>query len=174
MFRFQHSVVTKASSELAWEIFSNVHRWNSFANIYGRVEWREGPPWQPGSRLDIEILRPVPTTIEHVITSCVPSKRLGWIDHALGVAMAQWVNFEPHKSGGTRVHTWGDLVHSGVSIKGRTVEHWSPASPRLGTGISVALAMRWFRAQLQTLSRSPAPIFSRLDWLRSRKTAATR
>jgi hypothetical protein len=137
MFRFQHSVVTKASPELAWEIFSNLHRWNNFANIYGRLEWREGAPWQPGSRLDIEILRPVHTVIEHVITSCVPAKRLGWIDHAMGVAMAQWVNFEPHKSGGTRIHTWGDLVHSGVSIGGR------PGAPRL-----------------RTLSPRPAPIFS--------------
>ena len=122
MFRFQHAVVTKASADLAWEVFSNVHHWNSFANIYGRVEWREGPPWQAGSRLNIEIVRPVHTVIEHVITSCVPSRRLGWIDHAMGVAMAQWVNFEPDKSGGTRVHTWGDLVHSGVTIGGRGVE----------------------------------------------------
>jgi len=122
MFRFQHAVVTKASPELAWEIFSNLRRWNDFANIYGRLEWREGAPWQPGSRLDIEILRPVHIVIEHVITSCVPAKRLGWIDHAMGVAMAQWVNFEPHKSGGTRIYTWGDLVHSGVNIEGRSVE----------------------------------------------------
>jgi hypothetical protein len=122
MFRFQHSVVTMANPELAWEVFSNMRRWNSFANIYGRLEWREGAPWQPGSRLEIEILRPARTIIEHVITSCVPAKRLGWIDHALGVALAQWVHFDPHKSGGTRVHTWGDLVHSGVTIGGRSAE----------------------------------------------------
>jgi hypothetical protein len=122
MFRFQHSIVTLASPELAWEVFSNLRRWNSFANIYGRIEWREGPPWQPGSRLEIEILRPAQTIIEHVITSCVPAKRLGWIDHAMGAAMAQWVTFDLQKSGGTRVHTWGDLVHSGVNIEGRSAE----------------------------------------------------
>jgi hypothetical protein len=122
MFRFQHSVVTKASPELAWEVFSNMRRWNTFANIYGRVEWREGPPWNPGSRLEIEILRPVHTTVDHVITSCVPARRLGWIDHAIGVAFAQWLTFEPDKSGGTRIHTWGDLAHSGVEIAGRSVE----------------------------------------------------
>lgn len=122
MFRFQHSVVTKASPELAWEVFSNLQRWNSFANVYGRLEWREGAPWRPGSRLEIEILKPVHTTIEHVITSCVPAKRLGWIDHAMGAALAQWLTFEPHKSGGTRIHTWGDLVHSNVSIEGQSAE----------------------------------------------------
>ena len=122
MFRFQHSVVTKASADLAWEVFSNLRRWNSFANVYGRLEWREGAPWKPGSRLEIEILRPVHTTIDHVITSCVPGKRLGWIDHAMGVALAQWLTFEPHKTGGTRVHTWDDLVHSNVTVEGRSVE----------------------------------------------------
>jgi len=90
--------------------------------VYGRLEWREGAPWKPGSRLEIEILRPVHTTIDHVITSCVPGKRLGWIDHAMGVALAQWLTFEPHKTGGTRVHTWGDLVHSNVTVEGRSVE----------------------------------------------------
>ena len=71
---------------------------------------------------EIEILRPVHTIIDHVITSCVPAKRLGWIDHAMGVAMAQWLTFEAHKTGGTRIHTWGDLVHSNVTIEGRSVE----------------------------------------------------
>jgi len=122
MFRFQHSVVTKAGPDLAWKVFSNLHRWNSFANVYGRLEWSEGAPWKPGSRLEIEILRPVRTTIDHVLTSCVPAKRLGWIDHAMGAALAQWLTFEPHNSGGTRIHTWGDLVHSNVSIDGRSVE----------------------------------------------------
>ena len=122
MFRFQHAVVTKASPELAWEVFSNFRKWNNFANVYGRIEWSEGAPWRPGSRMEIEILRPVRTTIEHVITSCAPAKRLGWIDHAIGAAIAQWVTFEPQKSGGTRIHTWGDLVHSGVTIEGRPVE----------------------------------------------------
>jgi len=49
MFRFQHAVVTKASPELAWEIFSNLRRWNDFANIYGRLEWREGARGNPAA-----------------------------------------------------------------------------------------------------------------------------
>jgi len=123
MFRFQYSVVTKANPNLAWEVFSNLRLWNSFANVYGRLEWREGAPWKAGSRLEIEILRPVHTTIDHVITSCVPPRRLGWIDHAMGAAAAQWLTFEPYKGGGTRIHTWGDLVHTNLTIDGHSVEH---------------------------------------------------
>src|SRR5262249_27622524 len=107
---------------LAWQVFSDYHRWNSFANIYGQIHWREGSPWQPGSRLEIELLRPFHATIDHVITSCVPGRRVGWIDHTLGAAMAQWVSFEDHVSGGTRVHTWGDLIHSGLAASGHPAE----------------------------------------------------
>jgi len=47
---------------------------------------------------------------------------VGWIDHSLGVVLAQWVSFEERPGRGTRVHTWGDIVHSGVKIAGRTAE----------------------------------------------------
>lgn len=123
MFRFQHSVVTKAEPGLVWEIFSDFSRWNLFARIYGDIAWREGRPWEPGSRLEIEILKPVRARLDHVITSCTPARRVGWIDHALGVAMAQWVNFDAAPEGGTRIHTWGDMIHSGRPIAGHTAEN---------------------------------------------------
>ena len=122
MFRFQYSVLTKAEPGLCWDIFSDFSRWNSFAKVYGSIEWREGVPWHAGSRLEIEILRPFESRIEHVITSCTPGHRVGWIDHAMGAAMAQWVTFEGMEKGGTRIHTWGDLVHSGRPIAGRQAE----------------------------------------------------
>jgi len=90
MFRFQYGVTTKASQTLAWGVFSNWRRWNEFANIYGQVEWREGRPWEAGSRLEIEVLEPVRAVISHVITNCQPAHRVGWIDHSLGVVLAQW------------------------------------------------------------------------------------
>lgn len=122
MSRFEYSVTTKASSSLAWLVFSDWHRWNTFANVYGEIRWRDGDPWEPGSRLQIEILRPVNAVIDHVITTCVPGKKVGWIDHAIGVAMAQWVTFEERPQEGTVIHTWGEVMHAGINIAGRTVE----------------------------------------------------
>jgi len=72
--------------------------------------------------MEIELLHPVNVVIDHVIASCTPGERVGWIDHAVGVAMGQWLTFEG-RAEGTRVHTWGDIVHSGVTIAGRKVEH---------------------------------------------------
>jgi hypothetical protein len=122
MFRFQYSVSTKAQPRVCWDIFSDCARWNTFAGIYGNIAWTEGRPWEPGSRLQIEVLRPFHAKIEHAITSCVPGKRVGWIDHAMGAALAQWVTFEGLPQGGCRIHTWGDLVHSGRLIAGRKAE----------------------------------------------------
>jgi hypothetical protein len=122
MFRFQYGVTTKASRERAWEIFSDWRRWNEFADIYGQIHWREGQPWEAGSRLEIEVVQPVNTVVRHVITNCQPARKVGWIDHSLGIVLAQWVSFEEAAGGGTRVHTWGDIVHSGVKIAGQTAE----------------------------------------------------
>jgi hypothetical protein len=122
MSKFEYSVITKASPSLAWFVFSDTHRWNTFANVYGEVRWIEGIPWESGSRLKIELLRPVYAVIDHVITTCVPGKKVGWIDHALGVALAQWVTFEERPLIGTIVRTWGEVIHSGITIGGRTVE----------------------------------------------------
>ena len=122
MFRFQYSVSTKAEPSLCWDIFSDCSRWNTFTDIYGDILWIEGQPWEAGSRLEIEVLRPFHGKIEHVITSCVPGKRVGWIDHAMGAALAQWVMLEPLPQGGCRIHTWGDLVHSGRLIADRSAE----------------------------------------------------
>src|SRR6266566_6715248 len=107
MFRFQYGVTTKASRKLTWEVFSNWRRWNEFANVSGDMNWREGRPWEAGSRLDIEVLDPVKTVVSHVITNCQPGHKVGWIDHALGVVLAQWVSFEEQPRNGTRVHTLG-------------------------------------------------------------------
>src|SRR5260370_31571353 len=96
MFRFQYCVTTKASRKLAWEVFSNWRRWNEFANIYGEVAWREGKPWEAGSRLDIDVLEPVKTGVSHVITNCQPAHKVERINYALGVRWAQWVRVAGH------------------------------------------------------------------------------
>lgn len=122
MSKFEYTITTKASPALAWFVFSDLHRWNNFANVYGELRWRDGNPWEPGSRLQIELLRPVNAVIDHVITTCVPGKKVGWIDHAIGVALAQWVTFEERPFEGTRIRTWGEVIHGGITIGGRTVE----------------------------------------------------
>jgi hypothetical protein len=106
----EYTVFTKASPSLAWKLFSDFHLWPQFCNIYGNIRWSKGQPWTPGSRLQIEIVRPVKTTVDHVITVCAPGEHVAWIDHTLGNTMEQWVTFEPLPDGKTRVHTWAEIA----------------------------------------------------------------
>jgi hypothetical protein len=121
MYQFRYSVTTKADRSRAWEIYTDPENWRSFANIYGSMKWTKGEPWQAGSKLEIQILRPVEVVIEHTIVVCNPGKMIGWIDRALGITISQWVNFEegPH---GTHVRTQGEIFSHGMKIGGRSVE----------------------------------------------------
>jgi len=121
MHHFEYVVTTKASPALAWKVYSDWKMWPKFANVYGEVEWSEGRPWEVGSRLDIEVLQPVRTVIDHLIILCDPRRELGWIDRAMGVTLGQWVEFEALPGGGTRVTTWGDVAPGDAVINGRTV-----------------------------------------------------
>ena len=107
--RFEYSVVTKATPAVAWRIFSNCDLWPQFSDAYKEILWTKGQPWQKGSRLTIHAIKPISVTLDHVITDCVPGVKVGWIDHALGTTMEQWVFFRPHPEG-TLVHTWGELT----------------------------------------------------------------
>jgi hypothetical protein len=122
MYRFQYSVCTNASRSLAWEVFSDWHRWSSFANIYGELRWQEGQPWEIGSRMQIEVLRPARTMVDHLIISCSPGQEVGWIDRGFGITLGQWVRFEEIGTLQTRVKTWGEIAPSGVLVAGSPIE----------------------------------------------------
>jgi len=125
-------IETKASPELAWDIFSDLTLWPQFSDQFGQLQWIAGEPWQKGSRLRIEILHPVHIHVDHLITVCVPAKRLGWIDRAIGTTLEQWAYFEPLNGGGTRVHTWGEFTGIARLVAGQPIlkvirhftEHW--------------------------------------------------
>jgi hypothetical protein len=117
--RIEYSRSTKADCALAWGIFSDCARWHHFSDAYRSIVWR-GAPWVPGSRLQIEIVRPVVATQDRVITLCEPPRCVAWINHVLGYTMEQWVLFDPEKEGGTRVSTWIEIT--GVDVDGQDVE----------------------------------------------------
>ncbi len=121
MHHFHYTVKTHATPALAWDVFSNWNLWRKFASVYGEMNWSEGKPWEVGSRMQIEILRPVKTVIDHLLICCVPGRELGFIARCLGMTMSQWVEFDALSSGGTQVHTWGELASSDLKIGGCTV-----------------------------------------------------
>jgi hypothetical protein len=118
MVRVEFSAATRAGRALAWQVFSDWRRWQRFSDFYGDIRWLTGRPWSVGSRLRIELVRPVKTTVDHVITVCSPGECVAWIDHALGNTMEQWVILEPREDGGTSVQTWAEVAGWASTIAG--------------------------------------------------------
>lgn len=108
--RLEYTDVTRANSRLAWKVFSDFRRWRRFSDIYGDIRWLSGKPWKPGSRMRIEVLKPVKSSVDHVITVSRPAECVAWIDHFLGNTMEQWVTFTPQSDGTTAVHTWAEVT----------------------------------------------------------------
>jgi hypothetical protein len=103
-------------------VFSDWQRWRQFSDIYKDIRWIKGQPWQTGSRMKIEIQRPLHTTVDHVIIACSPSEHVAWIDHTMGNTMEQWVLFEPYPEGGTRVYTWAEFTGLTNALDGRPMK----------------------------------------------------
>lgn len=120
--RFEYAIITNASPTVAWQVFSDWNLWPKFSDHYGDIRWTKGEPWQEGSRLSIKAIKPVSVTLDHVITLCVPGEKVAWIDHALGTTMEQWVFFESHPDGGTRVRTWAEFTGLIPLIAGRRIK----------------------------------------------------
>ncbi len=118
MLRVEYTATTRADHAMAWKLFSDFRLWRKFSDFYGDIRWIAGTPWSVGSRLRIDLVRPVQTTVDHVITVCRPGECVAWIDHALGDTMEQWVVFEPQPGGGTSVHTWAEVAGPTTEVGG--------------------------------------------------------
>ena len=121
MVRVEYAAVTRADPAIAWKVFTDWGRWPRFSDVYGEIRWLSGTPWKVGSRLRIELVRPVTATVDHVITVCSPPECVAWIDHALGDTMEQWVVFEALTGGGTRVRTWAEVAGPTTEVDGHPV-----------------------------------------------------
>lgn len=113
--RVEYTDVTRADRGTVWKVFSDFRHWRKFSDIYGDIRWLRGAPWRAGSRMRITLVKPVKTTVDHVITVSRPAECVAWIDHFLGNTMEQWVSFNPQPDGATSVHTWAELT--GVTPK---------------------------------------------------------
>lgn len=118
--RLEHSVFTVADRLLAWNIFADWKNWHRISNRYQSIQWY-GAPWHHGSRLHVEILRPLRAKVDRVIMGCIPAQCVTWINHVLGYTMEQWVQFDAISGGGTKIFTWVEFTGPSALVQGRAV-----------------------------------------------------
>lgn len=56
-----------------------------------------------------------------MITVGTPPRCVAWINHVFGYTLEQWVLFDPHPGGGTRVSTSIEIVGKALSVEGQDV-----------------------------------------------------
>ncbi len=112
---FEHRFLIKSSRAVCWSIFTDWENWNSFVDVYGNLSWN-GKPWAVGSRLKIELVQPIHAHIDHVIIGFEEGRKIGWLDHSLGVTMEQWITFTESSPNLTALHTWGEFVGTPSSL----------------------------------------------------------
>jgi hypothetical protein len=114
--RIEFTVHSRANPALCWSVFTDWERWNAFVpGTYRKIEWTKGTPWALGSRVRMEMLKPVEFSTECVIVGSSPPNRMGWIHHEMENMVEQWVSFQAAKGGGTNISVW-------LEINGRTLE----------------------------------------------------
>jgi hypothetical protein len=120
--RIEFTIYTSATPKLCWEVFTDWQNWNSFVpGTYKAIEWTKGEPWAVGSRVQMEMIRPVEFSTECVIIGSSPPSKIGWIHHEMENMVEQWVSFLPDDAGGSDISVWMEINGHTLEIGGRNI-----------------------------------------------------
>jgi len=92
-----------------FSIYVDVDRW-CHRNLFGNIRWVQGKPWEAGSRLRIEILKPIRTTVDQVVQRFEANQSVSYISHVLGITCETRVSFIPVSSEQTAINVGMQLV----------------------------------------------------------------
>lgn len=92
MQSFDFQIVLNCPLELAFAVYTDIDRWRN-RNLFGDIQWAKGQPWEEGSRLRIETLTPLRTTVDQVVQEFVPKERVVYLSHVWGMTCETRVKF---------------------------------------------------------------------------------
>jgi len=118
--RIEHSVRVPVPPDVAFDAFCRLERLLQ-RGIYDEACWVEGKPWQVGSRIRYSVTTPIRVTISAVVTSCIPAQSVGLLNHALGITVEQYANFDRDTRGGTRVRMTMEFVGKSPELSDEAV-----------------------------------------------------
>lgn len=98
MRSFEFQVVIHAPLEKVFSVYTDTDRWQN-RNIFGEIRWVQGEPWTLGSRLSIEVLRPIRAVVDQVLTQFELNRRVAYISHVYGITCQTQVSFVPGPAG---------------------------------------------------------------------------
>jgi hypothetical protein len=125
----------------AFRAFQNLERLLN-RGIYEEAAWVEGSPWQVGSRLRYQLVKPVRGTVTAVVAAISPPRSVDLINHGLGVTGQQHVSFGPDLKGGTRIRVTMGMIGQSTELSESAVQEAAEFVIRDALDTLVALCAR--------------------------------
>src|SRR5689334_17435622 len=116
------SLVAVCKPEHVWRRFQDLARWpEAVPRVIGSAFWTVGEPWCPGSRFEMRLLQPMPTTARPEIIMCTPSAHVHWMAAGSSLSQEQWFRFEEMPEGTTRISAVEEFTGPMTFLFGETI-----------------------------------------------------
>jgi len=92
MQSFDFQIVLNCRLDTVFSIYVDVNRWRN-GNVFGEIRWVHGKPWEEGSRLRIETLKPIRANVDQVVQHFAPKESVSYLSHVFGITCETRVIF---------------------------------------------------------------------------------
>jgi hypothetical protein len=109
MQSFDFQIVLNCPLDTVFSIYVDVDRWRN-RNVFGEIRWVHGTPWEEGSRLRIETLKPIRANVDQVVQHFAPKESVSYPSHVFGITCETRVIFTRVAGGQTAINVVMNLV----------------------------------------------------------------
>ena len=109
MQSFDFQLVLNCPLDAVFSIYVDVDRWRN-RNGFGEIRWVQGKPWEEGSRLRIETLKPIRAHVDQVVQHFAPKECVSYLSHVFGITCETRVTFTRVTVGHTAINVVMNLV----------------------------------------------------------------
>jgi len=121
MQSFDFQVVLNCPLSTVFAIYVDIDRWCN-RNLFGEIRWVQGRPWEPGSRLRIEVVKPIRTSVDQVVQRFEVNESVSYLSHVLGITCETRVTFIPVSAQQTAINVGMQLVGTVTRALGFAIE----------------------------------------------------
>jgi hypothetical protein len=109
MQSFDFQIVLNCPLDTVFSIYVDVDRWRN-RSLFGEICWVRGKPWEEGSRLRIETLKPIRVHVDQVVQHFTAKERVSYLSHVLGITCETRVIFTRVDESQTAINVVMNLV----------------------------------------------------------------
>ncbi len=106
---FEIRVTVDRPLATVFAVYTDTDKWR-WCSYIRRVRWSFGKPWVVESRLQVETIGALGTSVDQVLTHFELNRRVDYISHFSGITLESCVNFRPVASDRTEIHARIEFV----------------------------------------------------------------